>query len=88
MGVGEYWMAWLVGGGLVTLVLFPLSIPIIALTVVAVLPLLAIPLALAVVAAPVLVLWKLGRWAFRPRTRERTPIADGDGDLVTLGDPR
>ena len=56
---------WAVGGGIIVTALFPLAIPILALTAVAALPLALIPLAaglaLAVVAVPVLVLRALGR---------------------------
>jgi hypothetical protein len=56
---------WFVGGGLITMVLFPLALPLIVLTVVATIPLVLVALAgglaVAVVAAPVLLLWSLGR---------------------------
>jgi hypothetical protein len=59
--------AWLVGAGIVTMALFPLAIPIIALTAVAAIPLvlvaLAVGLAAAVVAAPILLLRRLRRSA-------------------------
>jgi hypothetical protein len=56
---------WGVGGGIITIALFPLALPIIALTVVAALPLLLIGLAgvlaAAVVIAPVLLVRGVGR---------------------------
>jgi hypothetical protein len=67
--------AWLVGGGILTTALFPLAIPIIALTAVAALPLLAVPLVagllLAGVGLPILLarsLWRLAsRWLLSGR---------------------
>jgi hypothetical protein len=60
---------WVVGGGLIAMVLFPLAIPILVLTAIAVLPLLLIPLAvalaLAVVTVPFLLVRRLGRSARR-----------------------
>jgi membrane protein implicated in regulation of membrane protease activity len=65
---------WLVGGGLITLALFPLAIPIIALTAIAVLPFLLVPLAgalaIAVLAVPILLVRRLVRSVKRgPRPR-------------------
>ena len=61
---------WLVGGGLITLALFPLAIPILVLTAIAVLPFLLVPLAGALVAGlvavPVLLVRRLVRSVKRP----------------------
>jgi hypothetical protein len=69
---------WAVGGGVVTMALFPLAIPLLALTVVAVIPLLVIGLAAglvaAVVAAPILLLVRLARAIRRlPRPTRSVP---------------
>jgi hypothetical protein len=56
---------WLVGVGMITLVLFPLSVPFLILTAVAVIPLLlplvAVGLVAAVLAVPVLLVRALRR---------------------------
>jgi hypothetical protein len=61
--------AVLVGGGMVTMVLFPLALPIIALTLIAAIPLLLITLAAALAVAavivPILLVLSLGRRAIR-----------------------
>jgi hypothetical protein len=44
--LGEEATAWAVGGGIITMALFPLALPIILLTAATVIPLLLIPLAL------------------------------------------
>src|SRR6266480_2683348 len=85
--------AALVGGGIVTLALFPLALPLIALTVVALIPLLVIALAfglvVAVLAAPLLAARWLRRRMGRPARWERAgnelggPIATG-GDRIVL----
>jgi hypothetical protein len=67
---------WAVGGGIIVTALFPLAIPILALTAVAVLPLLlpvvAVGLAVALVALPVLAV----RAVVRPvKVRGRTSAA-------------
>jgi membrane protein implicated in regulation of membrane protease activity len=66
---------WLVGGGIVTIALFPLALPIIALTAIALLPFLLVPLAAALVAAivvvPVLLVRRLGR-SLKRRTRSHS----------------
>jgi hypothetical protein len=49
------------GSGIVTVALFPLAVPMLALTAVALIPLLLIPLAGGLIAAPFLLL----RWLFR-----------------------
>jgi hypothetical protein len=72
---------WSVGGGVVTMALFPFAIPLLVLTLVFALPLLLIPLAgalvLAVVAGPFLLAWSLGRRALRalraPRAARPAP---------------
>jgi hypothetical protein len=72
---------WAVGIGIVATALFPLAIPIVALTAVALLPLLApvvaLGLAAALVALPIAVARAVGRWALRARSRasatERAP---------------
>jgi hypothetical protein len=58
---------WLVGGGIITLAVFPLALPLIILTLVAVLPLLVVPLLLGFLALPILIVRRLVRWALRPR---------------------
>jgi membrane protein implicated in regulation of membrane protease activity len=64
-GLADELSAWLVGGGILTMALFPLALPIIALTAVAAIPLVLVALALglvaAVVAAPILLLRRLRR---------------------------
>jgi hypothetical protein len=61
--------AWAVGGGIVTMALFPLALPLILLTAAAALPLVLIPLALgllaAAVALPILLVRGLWRWTSR-----------------------
>jgi membrane protein implicated in regulation of membrane protease activity len=56
---------FLVGGGILTMALFPLAIPIVALLIVAALPLLAVGAALAIVgailAAPIVLVRALSR---------------------------
>jgi hypothetical protein len=70
---------WTVGGGIVPVALFPLAVPILILTAIAVLPLLvpllAAGLAVGVIALPILLFRKLGRSLGRLRPRERTPGA-------------
>jgi hypothetical protein len=55
--------AWAVGGGIVTMALFPLALPIILLTAAAAIPFLLVPIAfglvIAVLAAPILLLRRL-----------------------------
>jgi membrane protein implicated in regulation of membrane protease activity len=63
---------WTVGGGILLTALAPLSLPILMLTAVAVIPLvapvLAVVLAVALVAAPILLARRLVR-SLKPRTR-------------------
>ena len=65
-----------VGGGMLTMILFPLALPLIALTVAAVIPMLlvglAAALAVALVAAPALLIRRLWRW-------HRNGRPEGDG---------
>ena len=55
--------AWLVGGGIITMALFPLALPFILLTAAAAIPFLLVPLAVGLViaglAAPILLLRRL-----------------------------
>jgi hypothetical protein len=53
---------WLVGGGIVTVALFPFALPLILLTVAALLPLLVVPLVAGLLALPILVARRVGRW--------------------------
>jgi hypothetical protein len=68
---------WTVGGGIVLVALFPLTLPILILTAVAVLPLLvpllAAGLVVGVIALPILLLRRLGRALGLLRPRRRTP---------------
>jgi hypothetical protein len=68
---------WTVGGGIVLVALFPLALPILILTAVAVLPvlvpLLAAGLVVGVVGLPILLLRRLGRALGMLRPRRRTP---------------
>jgi hypothetical protein len=74
---------WTVGGGIVTLALFPLALPIIALTAIAVLPLLLIVLVpallVAAVAAPILLVRRL--------VRGRAPKAPARSSMVSPPSP-
>jgi hypothetical protein len=74
--IAEEISKWTVGGGIVTLALFPLAVPLLVLTAVAALPLVLIPLAGAlaagVVAVPVLLVLALGRRAVRALRPART----------------
>jgi hypothetical protein len=67
----------LVGGGILTVALFPLAVPLIAMTVVLALPLLLVPLAVgvvaAIVAAPILLVRSLGIRAVRALTPSAPP---------------
>jgi hypothetical protein len=71
---------WFVGGGLITMALFPLALPILALTVVATIPLVLIALAgvlaAAAVAVPVLLVWGVGQRAIR-RLRPPNQVEQG-----------
>jgi hypothetical protein len=65
---------WTVGLGIITFALFPLALPILILTAIAVLPLLlpavAVGLLIGVVAVPILAVRSLGRRAIRARRSE------------------
>ena len=71
---------YLVGGGIVTMALFPLAVPVVALLIVALLPLLALGAVIAVIGAaiagPVLLIRGLSRRLTKLRSdrRERHPI--------------
>jgi predicted neutral ceramidase superfamily lipid hydrolase len=73
--------SWNVGAGVIVMALFPLALPLIALTAFALLPLLlpllAVALVAAVVAVPVLVVRRLGRWALRAIPPHRYFIPSG-----------
>jgi hypothetical protein len=68
---------WTVGGGIILVALFPLTLPILILTAAAVLPLLvpllAAGLVVGVIALPILLLRRLGRALGLLRPRRRTP---------------
>jgi hypothetical protein len=64
---------WTVGLGMVTMVLFPLALPIIALTAVALLPLVVPVLAVGLLAAVVVLPIRLIRRAGIPIEPTRTP---------------
>jgi hypothetical protein len=72
---------WNVGAGVVIMALFPLALPLLVLTVVATIPLVLIALAGALVvaaaAAPVLLVWSLGRRAMRALRSPRTAPSGG-----------
>jgi|SRR5215216_3809861 len=71
--------AWAVGGGILTMALFPLALPIILLTAAAALPLFLIPLALGLLVAglalPILLVRGLWRWAGRALRPDGTAIS-------------
>jgi hypothetical protein len=85
--VADTLSGWAVGGGMITIALFPLALPIIALTAVALLPLLvpvlAIGLVAAVVALPILAARAVGRRVIKglrhTRTAEQAPTAADRG---------
>jgi hypothetical protein len=54
---------WMFALGVVTAALFPFALPLIALTAVSLIPFLVVPLAMALVALPFLLLRRLARWA-------------------------
>jgi len=58
-------MSWLTGLGLITFVVFPLALPLIALTLILAIPLLLAAMPLALLAAPVLLIRRL--WRVRRR---------------------
>jgi hypothetical protein len=69
---------WTVGGGIITMALFPWALPILALTAIAALPLLLLALAagllVAAIALPILVVRSLGRRAIRALHPRRTAV--------------
>ncbi len=77
---------FLVGGGILTMALFPLAVPIVALLIVAVLPLLAVGALVAVVglvlAAPVVLVRKLRKRLATPRDRRETRLAGGNRPVI------
>lgn len=79
---------WATAGGLISMVLFPFAIPIIALTAIAALPLLLLALPVVVLALPVLavraLLRKLGA-ARRDRLVAARPLAVAGGPAVGSG---
>jgi hypothetical protein len=68
---------WLVGGGILTVAVFPLAVPLVALTALAVMPFVLVPIAVglvtAVVAAPILLVRAVGRRVFRALAARRRP---------------
>ena len=74
--LAEETSTWLVGGGVITLALFPLALPLIALLVISVLPLLipvvAVAVLVAVVALPVALVRTVVRRASRALRSERS----------------
>lgn len=65
--------AWMAGGGILTMMLFPLALPLIALLAISALPLVVLAVAAAVVGAPVMLAVALGRRAVRAMRRGRSP---------------
>ena len=86
IGVLEGISAVLTGGGVLSFALFPLAIPLIALTAVALLPLLVVGLALAILAAPPLlaVRW-LRRRGGGDRAGDRPPRESAATGSATPG---
>jgi membrane protein implicated in regulation of membrane protease activity len=74
---------WLVGGGIITMALFPLALPLIILTLVAALPLLILPLAAGLLALPVLLVRSLVR-----RVRRRPSRGPRSSGQLRSGDRR
>jgi hypothetical protein len=72
---------WVVGGGIVTLALFPLALPAIALIALAAIPVLVIGLVGALIAGLVILPVRLVRRALAARSRrhERKPVATPSG---------
>ena len=82
MSLDEVWK-WTVGGGILLVALAPLSLPIIILTIAAILPLvvplLALGLVVALVAVPVVLLRKAGRSLRRVRPTRPRPEPPAEG---------
>ncbi len=76
--LGDELAAWLVGGGVLTMALFPLAVPLLLLTVVAALPILVIPVIGLLIAAPILLLRRLLR-RFRGVSAARERSRSGAG---------
>jgi membrane protein implicated in regulation of membrane protease activity len=80
--------AWAVGGGIITMALFPLALPIILLTAATVIPLLLVALALglvaAVVAAPILLLRRVVRLSRRSENGRPGDAVIATNDRSTL----
>lgn len=78
---------WLVGGGILTIALFPLALPLLLLTAAVALPFLVIPLVgvliVAVVAAPILLLRRLLRRIRGVRALQRAGAAPEAVALAT-----
>jgi hypothetical protein len=66
-------MSWLVGLGLISFVLFPLAIPLVALTALLAIPLLLAAIPFAILAAPILLIRRLLR--HRRREESGSPVA-------------
>jgi membrane protein implicated in regulation of membrane protease activity len=77
--VGEV-MPWLAGGGILTVALFPLALPLILLTVAAAIPLLLLGLPVALVAGLIVVPLRLARRALRARRARRDRAGHGPND--------
>ncbi|HEY7255081.1 MAG TPA: hypothetical protein VH476_00230 [Solirubrobacterales bacterium] len=78
---------FLVGGGILTMALFPLAVPIVALLIVALLPLLAVAAVLAVIAAaliaPVVLIRRLSQWiATMPSDRREGRLIRGNRPMM------
>ena len=71
--------AWAVGGGILTMILFPLALPLILLTAAAAIPLLLVAVALglvaAVVAVPIALVRRLRRAALSSRRAQGSQSA-------------
>lgn len=72
-------MSWLTGLGLITFVIFPLALPLIALTALLAIPLLLAAIPLAILAAPMLFVRHLWRARHHEDTRY-SPPAESRGE--------
>jgi hypothetical protein len=79
---------WIVGGGIVTMALFPLALPGIALAAVAAIPLLALALPLALVAGVGLAVFRVGRAVARRVASLRWGRADAGERVPARTRPR
>jgi hypothetical protein len=75
--------SWLVGGGIVTMALFPLALPGIALAVIAAIPLLALALPFLLIGGLTAALVRLVRGVSRLAGRLRRP-ARTEGELMRI----